>query len=380
MASFENQNILVISNEPWQGVWYSKHNYAYEMSKKNKVIFINPSSKWSLKNLFSFKVKEDIVSDSLSSLSYGNIFPSSPFILNRLNNFFVSLKLKNWLYNQKKISHPIFYSFDPIRLYNPKLFNSKFSVYHCVDNYALKFKGEKIICKKADYLFSTSSHFIENYKDFNIKKELIPHGISSEEFVLNDTQLETIENELKDLNITKFRFGLFIGVVDFRLDFDFIEKLLIDFPEQEFVFIGPLKLPQKNQAAQNIFVKLNYSNARIIGARDFKTLKYYIYLSKFCFSFMDMSYLGNIFHHHKTLVFLTQGKPVFSSLFKEYESLHDIMYMSNDYSEMKSMLNNFIQNEETPDKTEKRINYAKSYTFENILDKIDKIYNSYTSK
>ena len=31
----ENQTILVTSNEPWGDLWYSKQNYAYELSKKN---------------------------------------------------------------------------------------------------------------------------------------------------------------------------------------------------------------------------------------------------------------------------------------------------------------------------------------------------------
>ncbi len=66
----ENQTLLVISNEPWGDIWYSKHNWAYELSKKNKVFFINPPIKWKISNLWSFKICIDDYNESLQVLGY----------------------------------------------------------------------------------------------------------------------------------------------------------------------------------------------------------------------------------------------------------------------------------------------------------------------
>src|SRR5215216_5648547 len=92
-----NQNILIISNEPWGNIWYSKHNYANELSKKNKVFFLNPPMPFKFSNFLNFKIKEEKVSDTLTILQYSNLLPVSfaglwklndKLILKRLHNFF----------------------------------------------------------------------------------------------------------------------------------------------------------------------------------------------------------------------------------------------------------------------------------------------------
>ena len=48
----KGKNIIIVSNEPWGDIWYSKHHYAYELNKTNQVLFIDPPRKWSFWNLF----------------------------------------------------------------------------------------------------------------------------------------------------------------------------------------------------------------------------------------------------------------------------------------------------------------------------------------
>jgi hypothetical protein len=369
----KNQNILVVSNEAWGDVWYSKHNYAYELSKNNQVIFVNPPKKWSAWRIFSFAVEEKNYSPNLSYITYGNCLPSFIPFLNKLNNYIVSKKLKQWLRSKKRITDFIVWSFDPMRLYNHKLIGANFGLFHCVDHYNFQFYGERDICQNSNVIFSTSEFFLNDYKQFETPKYVVPHGISSEEFLIKAEELNEIKSELNSKEIVSNDYGLFIGVIDHRLDFELTEKIIRKFPEQQFVFVGPLNLPKNNTHAENIFDKKLYKNVIWLGKKPFKTLKYYIHLSKFCFSYMNMKHLGNTVHHHKTLVYLTQGKPVFSSLFTEYEHLEDIMYMSNDYDSSEQMLYHFLNNGEEESKIQKRINYAKSYTFDSILQKAEHI-------
>lgn len=89
----ESQTILIVSNEPWGDVWYSKHNWAYELSKKNQVFFINPPTNWKLSNLWGLKINISSYTESLQILKYQNILPYTRFsILYKLNNFLVSKK------------------------------------------------------------------------------------------------------------------------------------------------------------------------------------------------------------------------------------------------------------------------------------------------
>ena len=350
--------ILITSNEPWGDIWYSKQNYAYELSKNNLVFFINPPTRWKFSNLFRNKIKQAKYTDSLIYLDYENYLPIRGKFLNVLNNKLVSRKLKKYFF-QKGKSPDILWAFDPLRLYDYKLLGAKMGIYHVVDYYYFKYYGEVELCKKSDLIFSTSQKFLDEFSAFNTPKYIVPHGISSEEFHLSP-------QELQNLDVPVEGYGLYVGVIDHRMDFDLLEKVIKKFPEQSFVFVGPLRLPEK-ESAKRIFEKKRYANVYILGPKHFKTLKYYIKKAKFCISFMDMEYHANIVHHHKTLVYLTQGKPVFGPVFTEYIHLGEILYMDNTHEGIIKILSNFIDNGEAENLSEKRINYARKYTFENVL-------------
>jgi hypothetical protein len=205
----ENQNILIISNQPWGDVWYSKQNYAYKLSKLgNQVIFVDPPSPYQFKNLFFNQFTLKNYTDNLSILSYKNRLPASKF--NVLNNQWVTKDLENYLLSNG-IKEYILWTFDPVRLNDP------------------------------------------------------------------------------------------------------------------------------------------------------------IYFAKSCLALMDKNYFGNLVHHHKTLVYLAQGKPVFSVLCEAYQDLKDLMYLYDNHQELLHMFEKFLNNSEDPQLTQKRIDYAKKYSFENIL-------------
>ena len=91
MLKLEDQTILIISNEPWGDMWYSKHNWANELSNKNKVYFINPPEKWSPTHLFSSNTTVTNYSKSLSIVDYNNRFPfTRNEIIFRVNEFFTT--------------------------------------------------------------------------------------------------------------------------------------------------------------------------------------------------------------------------------------------------------------------------------------------------
>jgi len=365
----ENQTILITSNEPWGDLWYSKQNYAYELSKKNKVYFINPPTKWTPRNLLKNKAVEKSYNENLHYIEYENFLPIRGNFLNRLNNRWVSFLLKKY-FRKKGIHDYILWAFDPLRLFDPSLLGAKLSIYHCVDFYYFKYLGEHELCKNSDLLFATSQRFLDEYTKYEAPKYIMPHGISSEEFELD-------KDKLTQTDLTVDNYALYIGVIDHRMDFDLLEKALQRFPDLPFVFVGPLRLPDR-PAAKRIFIEKKYSNVHAIGPRHFKTLKYYVKRSLFCISFMDMEYHANTVHHHKTLVYLAQGKPVFGPVFSEYKNLGNIMYMNNTHEGLLDLIEQFLKNGETADLADLRINYARQYTFETLLMKANEIVETHS--
>jgi teichuronic acid biosynthesis glycosyltransferase TuaH len=363
-----NQNILILSNEPWGEIWYSKQNYAYELSKSNRVYFIDPPKHWKLKNLFYNPITIKQIKENLYVIDYQNFLPLVSNIINLLNNYIVSKYLSFYLWKHD-IKKYIFWSFDPLRLFNPSLFKAKFSIYHCVDLFFFKYIGERILTKNANLVLGNSTILLNEYIEFKKPMALIEHAISSEEFTVSEKEQANF-----DLNIDNY--GLYIGVIDERIDFSWVEEAVKNHPDQNFVFVGPLRYPSSNPAAVRLFGnQKSYSNVIAIGPRHFKSLKNYVKKAKFCISFMDKNYPGNTIAHHKTLIYLAQGKPVFGYAFTEYELLKEIMYMSEKSEEVLEMLKNFLINGERDIIKDKRILFAQQFTFEETFKKIELFIN-----
>jgi hypothetical protein len=356
----ENQNILIISNEPWGDIWYSKQNYAYELSKLgNQVIFVDPPSPYQFKNLFFNRFTLKNYTDNLSILSYKNRLPASKF--NVLNNQWVTKDLENYLLSNG-IKEYILWTFDPVRLNDPSLFkHAKYKIFHCVDIYKFEYYPNlKKLLAYMDVMFSTAQSFIDEYKHYTkAPMKIVPHGISSDEFTISEEEFKAFDIHVKD-------YHLYVGVIDARIDYELLDKLLKQNPNEKFVFIGPLRLPN-NPLAHKIFTQKIYDNLIIAGPKHFKKLKVFIYFAKSCLALMDKNYFGNLVHHHKTLVYLAQGKPVFSVLCEAYQDLKDLMYLYDNHEELLHMFAKFLNNSEDPQLTQKRIEYAKKYSFENIL-------------
>ncbi|NNE99528.1 MAG: hypothetical protein HKN25_10965 [Pyrinomonadaceae bacterium] len=212
-------------------------------------------------------------------------------------------------------------------------------------------------------ILCVSQDIFDEYSRFQTPMHVIPHAISSEAFEIESDH---------ELEFDRENYGVFVGVIDARLDFDLIEEAAKRFSDEEFVFVGPLRLPE-SASAKRLFVENRYENVTAIGSRPFKELKYYINKSKFCLSFMDKEYPGNKVGHHKTQVYLSQGKPVFGPKFSDYKDLGDIMYMDDCPDGILEKLARFLEVGEEDSLSRRRIESAKAHSYENTLQKINDI-------
>ncbi len=351
-----DKNVLIISNEAWGPVWFSKHNYAHELSRNNHVIFVDPPAPWRPRNLFGSAPVIVPVSHSLSVLRYRNRLPVLNKWFYRLNEQLVARRMERALRHAGRPTQ-VFISFDPTRFTTPALFRPILALFLCVDKYTFSFHGERDLCRNVDAIITISEQLSVRYEAFNKPLLTIGHSISSEEFAA--TPSEGIPEG----------YGLYVGTIDDRVDHTHVRALLERFPAVPFLFIGRLTL-KADDPNRAIYLPGRYPNAHYLGVKPFKELKSFIVGSRFCLAPMDLRFPGNDISHHKTFQYLALGKPVFSTVFSEYLPIARLMYMENDAALALDGLHRFLEQGEPRELAEERIAHARSMTYERTFDRI----------
>ncbi len=352
----EHKNILIVSGEAWGPAWYSKHNYASQLSQKNNVYFLNPPHKFSLLNVFKKNVVEEKINDHLTILQYKNILPVRFNFSRLLNEWFVFKNLNNY-FKSKKINDLIFWTFDPIRLSSPEILNPSKIILHAVDHYLFTYPSEEILVRKVDYVICVSDIIAKTYKKYTSKVHVIPHAIPDNVF------LPLKKKGSKGITV------IYVGTIDDRLDFPYINYITKTFPDITFKFIGKVRPHVKP-----LFTP-NQKNVIFEGEKPSSELKNYIRDSDFCFLFKDYHHPGNSISSHKMLQYFAQGKPIFSTELVQYLNISSLLYMENDMEKMAELIKKFIELGDKEEFIEKRIEYAKQHTFSSILSKIEEILN-----
>lgn len=355
-------NIFITSNEAWGDVWFSKHNYAYELSKKNQVVFVNPVGRWKPARLTGANVSLSRIRDRLFVMNYFNVIPAVHELSFRVNNMIVSKAIHTALERQGLVPD-LYLSFDPCRLYDKALLGADKALFIAVDQYRMSILGERMLYPRMDAFVTISKHFNAFYAPFGKPILTIGHAISSEMF------------NSEEVLPTSGKHGLFIGTMDARLDLQLIEKMAKSLPNVRFVYIGPYQLENCSEA-NRIFRQGRYPNIHLHGTVPSKQLGAHIAKAGFCIAPMDMSYPGNMFSHHKIFQYLALGKPVFCNEFVEYASIKHLLYMNNDQESTIAQIHHFIKHGEQPDLAAQRIAFARSNTYEAVLNKIEEFLTS----
>ena len=262
MSQFNSPTILVTSNEPWGKTWYSKQHYAYELSQIGyQVYFINPTNKWSISHLLSFKTSFTQINKNLLVVEYKNNLPQRFF--SSLNDFLNSLKIKNIL-NSKEF---IWWKFDPFRFSFPYFLKSGKTIYHVVDPY-MHLPKDRTLAKKADLIVSTSLKYINHYTNINPNIIQIPHGISKEEFNLDDKKIAKIKQQFGNYAIS-------IGAISNFVDIDLFIKIAEE--KINLVIIG-----SENHISKEWNQLKQMPNVFYLGEMHAKELNNYVSGAKAC--------------------------------------------------------------------------------------------------
>jgi len=359
--SFGYEHIVITSNEPWGDTWYSKQNYAWELSRSHKVWFLDPPQAWRPGALFNSGFASKKIHAHLHVLRYTNALPVRNAALYRWNNRIVSSRLRAWL-SAQGVRDFLFWSFDPYRLSDPALLGAGASIFHAVDKYGFVPYGEAELARNSDLVLCVAEDFREAYRPYNKHVEMLPHAIAEEEFKADPAR---VKDELRGRP-----YGLYVGNVDDRIDYRTLELLLQKFPEQLFVLIGRQLYGKSNARARQLLEEKKYPNLLALGEKPFKELKHYIAAASFCLAPMNRAHPGNTISHHKILQYLALGKPIFSCRFTAYTHLERLLSMHEEDGALIEALKEFLERGEAQGLREARVEFARKHTFTPALEKI----------
>lgn len=350
------KNILLVSNEPWGDIWFSKHHYASELSRNHNVYFIDPPLKWSISNLWNARVEFNFISDKLTVIRYKNFLPH--YFL-KWNNRVVTKRIYRKLKSEGV--HPDwFWSFDPQRLFSPIGLGVQKTIFHVVDKYRFAHPAELIFHRNVDGFVLVSDEFRKQYEHYGKPMIHITHGISGDEF----EGLEQAEAE-----VPFKEYILFAGNVDLRLDYELIYKMAQELPGEKFIFLGGLRKVD-DPFFRKIFENKELKNVIYVPAVHAKKLKFWMQKSKCCLAPMRQDIPGNMISHHKILQYMAHGKAVFSPEFSAYLPFQHLLYMNNDYKLQIASLKLFLEQGEDPDLMNERKVEACKNLYDNHIKMI----------
>ncbi len=346
------QNILIISPEPWDHIWVSKHHYAHKLAEMGaKVVFANPpKKKWHLTHTeFS----------NLQVLHYPKFIKGLRKFPTTISQMLFKRKLKQ-IEKYCATSFDIIWSFDNSVFFDFTLMKHSFNISHIVDlNMDTEFKK----AVQTSNLFLFNSRPIEN-KSISLNREshFINHG-----FCNISIPVETeIQSKNGNLNVG------YAGNLDIvYLDWKILIKTITSNPNINFHFAGKTDTPSKFE---------QFNNVTYHGLLNTKNLMaYYQQMNILIICYLADIYPDQLANPHKMMEYLGTGKPLlvtYTSTYKEYNEGIILMCQKNEefLSKLKTLVSNY-EHYNSEDLILKRKTIARSNTYEKQIERIEKLIN-----
>jgi glycosyltransferase involved in cell wall biosynthesis len=350
-------NILIISHEEWGEVWYSKHHYAYYLSKNNTVFFINPPSSFNpLK-----KLSCENISDSLIQINYHNFlpFPGRSQFVNKIHDWLVSRKINRFL-NKQNQKDTVLWSFDPQRFIHPNFLNIFYSIYHCMDSYRMV--RELRFVSKVNMVICVAAHFQNLFNGLNSKVILLPHAVQEREGSFKEIC------DYKDKNDF-----LLIGNVNYRFDFNILISIAEKYKYRILNIAGPIDKSNFNKDDHSKFDQLNnLKNVSFLGSKNYQQLILLIKKARICLATYKLDYDYSRYNSLKIMQYLNYGKCVVSSHFEAYDDEPELIWMTGDNSKFLELIDEALKEENiSADSIKKRLTYSDMYSYTEIIKKIE---------
>lgn len=378
-----NRDIVIISPQRWGGMWVSKHWIASELSRQNRVLFVEPAiwvGGW-IRQPFGFEILRKWLLERRAVVSH-NLFVFTPVyypnVLRRSRN--PSLEVVEQV--RKEIERLGFRDCIVLNFgTNHELVGSlgeRTSIYYCVDPpfpAPGEEQAEQEMCNKSDIVMAISEKYRKRLEPLAKKKEIVvvPHGYDYERAVAvtSDTNCST-PSDLK--GIRRPILGYVGSLHDAYVDVDLVIEIATRRPGWSFVFIGPHKNnpigPSMSAESYKRLTKI--SNVHLLGPKHFRELPFYIKWFDVCL----------ILHNHrldeasktrqrtafKILPYLSQGKPIVAVPMEEFGAIRKLVYVGDTVEGFISGIEQALSEDE--DQKNERMRHASQFSFQTILSRI----------
>ena len=345
-----NKNILIISPEPWDHIFVSKHHYAIALGKKgNKVFFLNPPS---ARNACSSTAYENVF-----AIDYKPVFRGLNYMPAMLSAAACMLDVAR-IIRLSQVTFDVVWSFDPYRFQSIDAFKATIALYFAADWHAGR-RMERLLADRTSLVFSPSRLILESIRT-KTRKVFLNHAVA--EYFFQDDGRES----LPGTNAIK------VGYVG-NLQSKFLHSSLLTRVVEEnlhcdFIFVGQNNddCMKELKNMSNVFFQGAYINQHVpsfLRACDILLLCY------------DTDrYRIEASNSHKIMEYLASGRTIVSTPIGEYLQFPDLVVMPKELNDLPSLLNHVSKNlgaYNNAARQTQRKQFAQANTYAEQLRKIE---------
>ena len=377
----KNENIICISWLLWDSIPLVMHHMMTRLAKNNRVLFVDPPLSYSSLAirplLFRNHIKKTLLWLSGSHQVKENLYVyyPPPLLLNyghlkAADKFSQTITAHAIAKAAKRLNFtkPILWIYHPYAV-NPKgQFDEKLVCYDCNDDVGFFFSQvftykrkrfsvmEDELTRKADIVFATSKNLFNIRYNQNPRTYFFPSGIDFDLF--QKALLPSLALAPDIQNIPKPIIGFVGGMVNAKMNWQWIEKASNVKTEWSFVFIGPCveKPPHGITSKKNIF---------FLGTKKMESLPQYIKAFDVCIiPYQGEEFLKNCFPT-KVFEYLAAGKPVVSCFIPDLEEYNRVVRLSKNFEEFVSNMEIALEEGKKDDAIKTYVETAKGKTWDN---------------
>ena len=366
MSMQSGRTILLISPEPWDGHFVSKHHYAVTLaSRGHKVYFLDPPDS----SLHDIQV---------SRTDFPNLFAvAGPQVAKGLRFYPAAIRRwleARWLINLEKRIGTRFstvWLFENSRFYDMKFARTRTKIYHQVDLNQDFHAAEA--AASADVCFCNTDFIAEKLAPYNERVYKIHHGVSV------PSGAEPLTEAQQALFADNAVNAVYVGNLDIPyLDVRLLAELVRRFPAVRFHFVGHYgksgMLYRQCEGSPNVTWWGAVPSDRIpsiLARSDVALLTYRV----------DTEWeKAQMASPHKLMEYLASGKVIVATYTDEYKDKPGLLEMVNTSADFIAKFEDVVSN---PDRynsitmQEERISYAQDNTYPKQLDRIITILNKH---
>lgn len=355
------KNIFLVSPEPWNFIFVSKHHYAMELARRgNRVFFINPPSAG-----MTEKIAIGLVEgfEGLYVVDYQQILRGLRF----MPRFMMRAVERRFLKKVEEVANVKFdvvINFENSRFFDMGFAGNRVKIYFQVDENQDFHPGEA--AATADLALAINAEILDIIKPYNKCSYKLSHSFQGK---LSHQALDVMEGRFVYRRPAGRLTAMYVGNLDnMYIDINLFDDVVKQNPEVDFAMVGPCKRDREMYRRLSV-----YPNVRFLDSRPFHEIPDLLSTADLLIVAYGRNFTSS---SHKMLEYLGSGKAVVCTCMSELGVNSNLVYMSLTYEDF---LQNFksaiaqIGEANAPEKMKARIRYALDHTYDSQLDRMEEL-------